>query len=262
MKYTLLDLTQNILSSMDSEEINSIDDNTEARQVANVIRTAYYNMVVRANPPESKKLFQLNSSGDDAQPTLMIRPDTVSRIEWIKYNKETVTEPQDVFTYITILPLSQYLELTHQLNIDDTAVDSMTLDGNLFYFKNDAGPCYCTIVNDRFIVFDSYDQGVDTTLQSSKTMCFGQVLPAFELVDLFVPELDDQQFPLLLNEAKALAFFELKQQPHEKAEQESRRQWRTLQRTKSLEKQPWFDALPDFGRRPSYSSPNRWMHGS
>jgi len=232
---------------MDSEEVNSIEENTESKQVAKVIRTAYYNMVARANPPESKKLFQLVENSA-AQPVLMTRPDDISSIEWIKYNKETVTAPSDIFQYVTILPLQQFLELTHQYNSDEVFVDTMTLNGELFYFKNNIAPTYCTVVDDLYIVFDSYDSGTDTFLQASKTMCFGQALPAFTMSDVFIPELDDQQFPLLLNEAKSLAFFELKQQPHAYAEKESRRQWITLQRTKTLEKRSAFDELPNYGR--------------
>jgi hypothetical protein len=53
-----------------------------------------------------------------------------------------------------------------------------------------------------------------------------------------------------LNEATAVAFVDLKQQANPKAEQESRRQWISLQRTKMLAKVPTpFDALPHFGRR-------------
>ncbi len=52
---------------------------------------------------------------------------------------------------------------------------------------------------------------MDTTLQTSKTLCYGQIIPTFTLEDSFIPDLDDTQFPLLLNEAKAIAFVELKQ---------------------------------------------------
>jgi len=37
MKMTLLEMVQNILSDMDSEEINSISDSNEAEQIAKVI---------------------------------------------------------------------------------------------------------------------------------------------------------------------------------------------------------------------------------
>jgi hypothetical protein len=70
------------------------------------------------------------------------------------------------------------------------------------------------------------------------------------MVDTFTPDLDSQQFPLLVNEAKALAFFELKQQPHVKAEQELKRQWSTVQKNKSINNRPtYFNELANFGRR-------------
>lgn len=250
MKYSVLELTQNILSSLDSDEVNSIDDTTEARQVANIIRTTYFNIMARANLPELKKLFSLDASGDNLQPVLMIRPDDVSRVEWIKYNKFTVADPEDAYSYVTIIPLQQFLDLTQQYNTTETDVDTMTLNSHTFAFKNNTHPTYCTIVNDVYFVFDSYDNTVDTTLQSTKTMCYGQIIPSFLLTDAFIPEMDDQQFPLLLTEAKSIAFAELKQIANESAVQESRRQWRTLQRTKSLTERPsYFDSLPNFGRR-------------
>lgn len=249
MKLNLLELTQNILSSLDSDEVNSIDDTVEARQVAQVIRTAYFNIMARADLPEHGQMFQLDASGNNTKPVLMTRPETIKRIDWIRYNKVQLGQTQDTFEYVIILPLQQFIELTQQLNIDEPDVESFVLNDITFYFRNGLAPTYCTIVDDFYVVFDSYDNEVDVTLQSSKTLCFGQTNPAFTMTDDFIPNLDEQQFPLLLNEAKSLAFFELKQMPHEKAEQESRRQWRTLQRTKALNKPLDFDSFPYFGRK-------------
>lgn len=250
MKLSLLELTQSILSSMDSDEVNSFSDTAESRQVAQVIRTAYFNIMARSNLPEHKNMFQLVSSGDVSTPVLMVRPDNVSKIEWIKYNKFMVDDlSEPAFSYVTIIPIQQFLDMMHQLNTDEVDVDTMTFNTFSFTFRTDIAPTYCTIIDDRYIVFDSFDNEVDTTLQSSKTLCYGQIIPSFTFEDDFIPELDEQQFPLLLNEAKSLAFFELKQMPHQKAEQESRRQWITLQRTKSLGPPTNFEMLPDFGRR-------------
>jgi hypothetical protein len=249
MKYSLLEMTQTILSSLDSDEVNSISDTTEAQQVARVVRTAYFNIIARADLPEHRQIFSLDSSGDSTQPVLMIKPEVLRRVDWIKYNRATIEAPQDHFSYVTILPLQQFLDMVHQFNENDIDIESFTLNSHTFYFRNAVTPTYCTIVDDFYVVFDSYDNTVDTTLQSDKTMCYGIVVPAFTLADDFMPDLDDQQFALLLNEAKSLAFMELKQVPHEKAEQESKRQWRTLQRTKSLDKPLAFDQFPNFGRR-------------
>ena len=250
MKYTLLELTQNILSRLDSDEVDSISDTTEAMQVARVIRNTYFNILTRSNLPEHKKLIQLTASGDNTKPVLMTRPDNVSRIEWIKYNVRNATDTTDRYDYVIILPVAQFLERQDGLDTSDTSVDTMVVNGITFAFTNNMKPTFCTIVEDVNIIFDSYDSGVDTTLQTSKTKCSAFTLPTFSLVDATIPDLDDIQFPLLLNEATAVAFVDLKQQANPKAEQESRRQWISLQRTKSLAKVPTpFDALPHFGRR-------------
>jgi hypothetical protein len=44
-KMTLLEMTQDILSDMDSDEVNSINDSVESLQVAQIIKTTYFNIV-------------------------------------------------------------------------------------------------------------------------------------------------------------------------------------------------------------------------
>jgi hypothetical protein len=249
MKYSLLEMTQNILSAMDSDQVSSIFSTAESRQVAEIIRTAYFNIIARANLPEHNQLFQLNGLNASATPVVMNIPDNVAKIDWIKYNTMTADDDSvDSYTYVTILPLQQFLDMEHQLNEDDTIVDTMTYEGITHFFYNDRAPRYCTIIDDRHVIFDAYDSEVDTTLQKSKTIAYGRVVPLFSLTNVFVPDLDEQQFPLLLNEAKSLAFLELKQITHEKAEQESRRQWRNLQSTKKIDKPNPMDTFPNFGR--------------
>jgi hypothetical protein len=250
MNYTVLEMTQNILASMDSDEVSSISDTAESQQVSEIIRTAYFNILSRANLPEHKTLFQLIGESS-SYPVLLNRPSTVSYIEWIKYNNID-DDGNDTYEYITILPLQQFLDNMHMLqNVTDVStVESFVLNDATYYFTNDTKPRYCTIIDDYYVLFDSYDNTVDTTnLQNDKTLCYGQTLPAFTLNDSFVPDLDDQQFPLLLNEAKSLAFLELKQIAHDQAVLESRRQWRTLQRTKELNKPKAMDQFANFGRR-------------
>jgi len=73
------------------------------------------------------------------------------------------------------------------------------------------------------------------------------------MADSFEPDIDPEQVPLLLNEAKSLAYFELKQTPHVKAEQEAKRQWSSLQKDKSVDNKPsYFDQLPNYGRIAAY----------
>lgn len=272
MKLSVLDLTQNILSSLDSDEVNSITDTIEARQVAEIVRTTYFNMLTRANLPEHIKIFSLDSSGSGDLPVVMYRPSEVARIEWIKYYDEgtadTSTEDSShdtdtsldtssddfnasspSFKYVTILPTQQFLDMVHDFNTNESDVETMTLNGFAFRYKNDKQPMYCTVFQNSYIVFDSYNSAFDSTLQSSKSMAYGQTVPVFEMSDTFIPDLDDRQFPLLLNEAKSTAFIELKQMSNPKAEQESKRQWSALAKTKDLVQRSAFDQFPNFGWR-------------
>lgn len=257
MKYSLLDMTQTILSSLDSDEVNTISDTVEARQVAKIIRTAYYNIAARADLPETIGIFPLDASGDNALPTLMYRPEFCLHLEWIKYDVQDDPLLEPVFEYVTILPHQQFQDYVHGFNADEDNVGELFLGNFRFFYKNDIAPHFCTIIGDRYVVFDSYNNLVDSTLQSSKTLCCGQSTNPFIMDDAFIPQLDDQQFPLLLNEAKSLAFLELKQMPHQKAEVESRRQWRTAARTKSTKAPNAFDALPNFARAAAFRSGTR-----
>jgi hypothetical protein len=254
MKYTLLDLTQTVLSSMDSDEVNSITDTVEAAQVANIIKTVYLDIISRANLPEHFSLFSLDASGDSSKPTLMTLPSTVSDLLWLKYNCETTTNTNQFFKALEYLSLPDFLNRMHGLNEDDTNVIafSHTIDSSVvqFMYRNDIAPSCFTSFDDNTLIFDSYDATVDTTLQSSKTLAYGKLVIPFTLSDSFTPDLDASQFSLLLNEAKSLAWAELKQTQHTKAEGTARRQWVALQGSKDrVDHRSFRDRTPNYGRK-------------
>jgi len=261
MKRTLLDMTQNILSALNSDEVNSISDTPESLQVAETIKTTFYNIMSRSSAPLQEELFQLDPSGDITQPVLMYRPDHISKMEWIKYFDNSAPPDSVQYKYVTILPIRQFIDMVDSFNPQQTDTDTFTFTANgksfTFNYKNNKQPQFCTVIQNFYAIFDGYDQAIDSTLQANKTMCWGEVLPLWQMVDSFIPALDEQQFPLLLNEAKALAFLELKQMTHPKAELEIKRQWGTLQKDKSLTDRPsYFDQLANFGRAgPNYGSP-------
>lgn len=239
---------------MSSDEVNSISDTTEAQQVAEIVRTTYFNIISRAELPEQKKLFQLDASLSLLEPNLMFSPEGIKTIEWIKYFDTTA----GMYKYVTILPLQQFSDYVNGYLASDINVDTLnlTVDSEtfIFNFKNDVQPRYCTVLSNYYVIFDSYDSALDDTLQSSKTMCHGLTTPIFTMEDNFIPDLDEQQVPLLLNEAKSLAFLELKQLTHAKAEQEAKRQWNTLQKDKSIDNKPgYFDQLPNFSRMSTHN---------
>jgi hypothetical protein len=253
MKYTLLDMTQTILSSMDGDEVNSISDNAESQAVAFCIRTAYYNLVAGSVFPEHLGLFNLNASGTTSQPVLMTKPENVHRIDWIEYNKADTTDTDLQYTRIQLKSLEDFLMFTGSLGESDTNVDRMdvTSSGSTFsfLFRNDKHPDYYTSYDNNTIIFDSYLSDVDATLQASKTRCFGGQAKTFSMNDTFTPDLSESQFALLLNEAKSLAFSELKQITHTKAERSSRQLKIRGQKSKYAVTLKSFDELPNYGRR-------------
>jgi hypothetical protein len=273
MKRTLLDMTQDILSSLDSDEVNSIGDTTESLQVANIIKNTWWNIVSRAELPEHFDMFGLDASTDIVLPVLMLKPSNVDNIKWIKYYDESTqstdgtsfvhdlntditsatpntSNPDLNYKTVDILPITDFLTYVNRYNPYEDNIESYTLNGITLRYRNDRQPSYCGVLSDKYVLFDSYDSTVEDTLQQSKVQAYGQIIPEFKLEDNFIPLLDDYQFPLLFNEAKSLAFFELKQMAHQKAEQEAKRQWSSLQKDKAVVDKPtYFNQFPNFGRK-------------
>jgi hypothetical protein len=254
MKYTLLDLVQTIASSMDSDEVNSINDSVEAQQIATIVRTVYFDIKDKANLPEHYGIVNLTASGDVTKPTLMTIPSTVNKVVWIKYNKETDDEPNLNMRLVNFLPLEEFLDRMHRVSetADNVGTFEHTADGSTFtvLYEDDKAPSYYTTFDDNTLLFDSFDSDVESTLQASKTACYARLVIPFTMSDTFTPDLDEEQFSLLLNEAKSLAWLELKQTPHSKAEVNARRGWVRLGKNKyATQHQSDFDKLPNFGRK-------------
>lgn len=255
MKYTLLELVQSIASSMDSDEVTTINGSVEAEQIATVVRTAYYDIITRTKLPEHYTLFNLTEVANTNTPVIMTLPTNVSKVEWLQYDAQTAADTDVNYQDVKFLPMKDFLDMVNGFDVDETFVDSMTytMDGGnsfTFYYYNDRAPMYFTSVDDYTLIFDAYDSDVDTFLTASKTRAFGPKIITWEMSDAYIPDLDEPQFALLLNEAKALAWAELKQTQHPKAEQSARRHWiRSLRTKEALDEATDFSKLPNFGRK-------------
>jgi hypothetical protein len=252
MRYTLLELTQRILESMDSDEVSSIDDTVESLAVAHIVKECYFNLVGKLDFPEQEDIFQLTGSGDSTKPCVMYLPQDVLDLNRVKYNSSTVGDP--VWYDLQYQTLDQYLDQMSSLDIDDDNVGAMTLveNGQTFTFKyrNDQLPNFYTSFNDRTILFDSYSATANTTLVGTKTMCYGAVEPTFTMEDTHTPDLDPRQFDLLLNAAKAQAFVELKQIQNPKAEIKERKGEINAQRTKhAIDRRTGSQTYRGYGRK-------------
>lgn len=257
MKQNLLQMTQDILSSMDSDEVNSISDTTEALQVATVIKNVYRDIISRANLPENFEMFELNASLDPSKPTLMHRPVGSLSVLWVKYDVRLQGETEPNYAKIQYLDPQDFVQAAMNYRDQNQGdVFRYTIPGpNSSSIEiaglNNKPPSFYTSWDDETIIFDSYDSLVDTTLMKNKSLAYGEWGPEFRMEDDFVPDLDPRQFSLLFNESKAWCFAELKQTTHEKAEKQSRKGWITLQHQKQSvpADYPFFRTTPDYGRK-------------
>lgn len=254
MRYTLKEMVDLILNAMDSDEVNSISDTTESLDVANTIKSCYYDLATDLNLPEHNKLYELNASGDNAKPVLMTLPTNALRLDWLKYDMKVSGDTTADYQYLDRLDLDSFLKRQEALREYTTDVDQMSFTSNGETFEimywTDRHPSYYTTFDDHTLLFDAHDETLDTTLQKSKTMAFGSLYPTFTIDDDFYPELDPTQFALLINKAKGRCFNEKKQMVNVEALKEERRQRIIVQkRQRSIETIPELHKHARFGRK-------------
>ena len=96
MKMSLLEIVQDILNDLDADEVNGLDDTIESQQVAQIIKTCYYEMIANRNWPHTRKLVQLEASGSLSRPNYLKLPDNLKELVTISYNMGTDAEPRFV----------------------------------------------------------------------------------------------------------------------------------------------------------------------
>lgn len=230
-KLTVLDIVQDILSDMNSDEVNTITDTLESMQVARIVESTFHELMVNKNWPHLKKLSVLNSSADIGKPTHMKMPDNTKELHNVFYDKIKSDETKARMTELEYVTPDAFLRSSALLNSDNDYVQQITdYSGVKLLIKNNTGPTCYTSFDDEYVVFDSYDNTVDNTLQSSKTQCHVTLSPVFTLSDSHIPDLPEEAFPALLAEAKSTAFARIKQAPDAKSEQQAKRQRSWLSR--------------------------------
>lgn len=249
MKYTLLDIVSDILSDMDGDYVDSINDTDEAMQVAQIVKTAYQAMMSNRNWAHTARVVSLIPSTDNTRPTHMTFDEDIKELISIFYDIRKATETRLNYRQLKYMDPDAFLRLTNRRNSDDVNASVISdPSGIKFLIQTNTAPTYYTSFDDNTLVFDSYDSAVDSTLQASKTQARAYIIPAFEMRDDFIPDLPDEAFSALIEEAKSKAMFKLKQMQDIKAEQEAGRQNRWLSRKDWRTHAP--DMYPfDFGRR-------------
>lgn len=247
-KPNLLEITQEILSDMTSDVINSIDDTDEAGQVATIVKSTYNAMISNRNWPHTARVVNLTASTDSLFPTHMTIDQEIKEMISVYYDKRKVGDTRIRNEEVVYKDPDDFLRYINKRDSDgtDTLIVTDPSGVKLLILTNKA-PTYFTSFDDATLVFDSYDSDIDSTLQASKSTARAYIMPDFEIEDTFVPDLPTEAFSALIEEAKSKAMFKLNQVQDIKSEQEAGRQQRWLSR------KAWTVnggiKYPDYGRK-------------
>lgn len=231
MKYSLLDIVQEVLNDMDSDEVNSIDDTVEAAQVASIVKSTYFAMMSSRNWPHLRKSIQLVPTNNLAQPTHMFVQQDIKELAFINYDTRKSGETRAKYLEMKWREPDDFLRIINSYNIDADNVTAVRDDSQLdLQIMNDRSPTLFTSFDDVTLVFNAYDGAKESNLESTNIQAMAYIMPKWLPADDFIPDLPDEAFSALIEEAKSRASLKLRQVADQKSEQESRRQQRWLSR--------------------------------
>lgn len=250
---TLLDVVQKLLSDMDSDTVNTISETIEATQVANVVKDCYEQIMDEHRMFGQHKLFNLEGVSDTDRPTHLRIPEGYFNLQWVKYDNRLDVADDPEFVHIQYVDPEEFITRTNMRRESDANVEKVTdFDGAYLFIANDKSPDFYTTFDNDYIVCDSYNSDVESTLMESKTQAFGQYRPDLTLSDNSVIDLPKHLMSLLMAEARETCFEYFKDGAPQKVVRNAVRTRVRAQRTdhKLNRMGGGTRDLPDYGRRP------------
>ena len=209
MKRTLLQVTQEYLDATSGFYVDSIFDTDESQQVAKIAERVYYQMLQEYdNVLFTMDELTLESLADTARPNYMLLPERVQKIQrskiWYNVSKEAGELDYKLVGYLPPLDFIEYTlhsNKTNSIIVEGYNDNKMSISTNQF-------PSYFTSFDNVHVVFDSYNNEFDTTLQASKTRFVASQEKVFLQEDSFVipipNHLSETFLDMFLNEALTL----------------------------------------------------------
>ena len=250
-KKTLLEFVQDILSDADGDDVNSITDTVESDQCARVVRDAYDRIVNLHDLQHIKTLSALEATSGTT-PNVMTRPEGFTNIEWIRYDKRLAVSDAPNFEKISYCTPDYFINLVQSRNTGDSTVDAITLStGAVIHVRNDTAPTYYTVMDEGSdeLVFDSYNSALETNLQASKSMIYGDTKPTLVLSDSSTLSLPRHLEVLVATEARAMYFDLYKDGITSEIDRSRRRAETRAQRQRHIIKNTDNDNGPNYGRK-------------
>lgn len=207
MTMNLVDMAERVAQFCNASHIDSINDTDESYRIAQIIKETYETMILSQEIQTALELFHLQSATAEDLKTTLYLPDECLTLDIVKYTNHQgkIYSPQ-------------YLEpmdfISRSLDLDVTRPNVTTVvdpESNTTYnIQTDKDPSYYTVMSGKYLVFDSYNKDFEDLIQGRHALVYGHTLPEFKLEDDFIPDLQEQQFPVLLSRAKTAADMELR----------------------------------------------------
>lgn len=244
----LLTIVQRVLDSLGSDQVNSIDDTVESQQIAREARTVYYEMMDRDEWPHLIANRELQAVSNSSYPNYLKIPEDVVEIRHFKYESTESSDTNREFRTVEYKTPDDFLHHVHSRNTSESNVISVEdFQGFDLWILNDEAPKYWTTFDDEYVVTDAYDSDVDSTLQQSKSIIRAKIIPSWEHVDTFIPDMPDDMFSTFLAELTSASFMYLKGTVSQKDEQRARRGMSKLRRNAGKVHER--DRKVDYGRK-------------
>src|SRR5690606_3237179 len=113
MKYNLLEIVSDILSDMDGDYVDSINDTDEATQVAQIVKTTYQAMMSNRNWPHTARVLNITPSSNNLLPTHTTLPDNVKELISVFYDTKKQGETRLNYRQMKYLDPDDFLRLTN-----------------------------------------------------------------------------------------------------------------------------------------------------
>jgi hypothetical protein len=254
MALTLLKVVQDLLSDSSGDEVSSISDTTESMQAATLAASVYEDIVTEHDIQAVKRLMRLDGVSDLTRPTHMKIPEGYHSVEWVKYDKRLLVADAPDFRDVCYLYPVEFMAKVNSRPADgDDVFVSTDFSGVSLNVMTNSAPTFFTMFDNEYLVFDSYNAAVESTLHQTKTQAYGQMTSQLVLADATEIVLPSNLYPLFRNELRTM-YFDIHgtgaTPVMERAGSRARVRMQRLRHTMRNNKEQFKHTGPDYGRRP------------
>jgi len=227
MKLTLLRVVQDVSRYMQGFDIDSVFDTDESTDIAYICERMYYHLAQRYNNIGwTGGVGTLEAVIDPNRPNYLRIPENVQKIQSARIQYNAAKQKQNgTIRYKDVKYLEPQQFLDRQLGMSDAIPNTMVVNdpsGIEYVIKTDKAPDYCTSFDQELIVFDSYDNEEDTTLQQTKSRIEFTSEEVFLIQDDFIVPIPSDLSTLYTDLCIVEASTQLRQEPAQEVQRRAR----------------------------------------